>query len=76
MKKSVWLVVLVLGGCAQFGGVGGGESSTSSMGAPQVETEARSRAKVYTELGFAYFGRAQMKVALDEARKAIVADNR
>lgn len=74
MKKSVWLLVLVLAGCADFGG--GNTSSGSSMAAPQLETEARSRAKVYTELGFAYFGRGQMKVALDEARKAIVADNR
>lgn len=74
MKKGMWLLVLVLAGCADLGG--GNGSSSSSVGGPVVESEARSRAKVYTELGFAYFGRAQMKVALDEARKAIVADNR
>lgn len=75
MKKSIWLMVLVLAGCADLGG-GGNASSASSMGGPVVETEARSRAKVYTELGFAYFNRGQMKVALDEARKAIITENR
>lgn len=74
MKKGVWLLALtVLAGCA---GVGGGASSGDSMGGPVVETEARSRAKVFTELGFAYFNRSQMKVALDEARKAIAIDSR
>jgi type IV pilus assembly protein PilF len=75
MKKGLWLLALVLAGCAEFGGSSGG-SSASSVGGPVVETEARARAKVYTELGFAYFGRGQMKVALDEARKAITVDSR
>lgn len=75
MKKIMGLLALVLTGCADFGG-GGSASSGSSVGGSVLETEARSRAKVYTELGFAYFGRGQMKVALDEARKAIVVDNR
>ena len=73
MKKGVWLLVLALAGCAN---TGGGGSAGSTMSGPVVETEARSRAKVFTELGFAYFNRAQMKVALDEARKAITVDNR
>ena len=72
MKKSVWLLVLALAGCAQTGEY----TSSPSTGAAKVETEARARAKVFTELGFAYFNRGQMKVALDEARKAIGADNR
>lgn len=74
MKKGVWLLALaVVAGCANMGG---GTSTDSTMSAPVMETEARSRAKVFTELGFAYFNRAQMKVALDEARKAISIDNR
>lgn len=73
MKKSVGLLlVLALAGCAQTGNY----SSSMSGGEAPVETEARARAKVYTELGFAYFNRAQMKVALDEARKAIMSDER
>lgn len=74
MKKGVWLLALaVVAGCANMGV---GTSTDSTMSAPVMETEARSRAKVFTELGFAYFNRAQMKVALDEARKAISIDNR
>ncbi len=72
MKKGVWLLVLALAGCAQTGDF----SSPSSTGAVQVETESRAKAKVFVELGFAYFNRGQMKVALDEARKSITADNR
>jgi type IV pilus assembly protein PilF len=75
MKKGAWLLALaVLAGCADMGG--GSASSSPSMSGPVVETEARARAKVFTELGFAYFSRSQMKVALDEARKAIAAENR
>jgi type IV pilus assembly protein PilF len=75
MKKGVWLLALaVLAGCAGMGG--GTSSSSSSMSGPVVETEARARAKVFTELGFAYYNRGQMKVALDEARKAISVENR
>lgn len=74
MKKGVWLLALaVLAGCA---GMGEGGPTESTMSAPVMETEARSRAKVFSELGFAYFNRGQMKVALDEARKAITSDNR
>lgn len=73
MKKAVGLLVLALAGCANTGGL---EPVDSSVPGPSVETEARSRAKVFTELGFAYFARGQMKVALDEARKAISVDNR
>jgi len=74
MRKGAWLLALaVLAGCADMR-VGG--SAGSSMGVPVQETEARARAKVFTELGFAYFSRSQMKVALDEARKAISVENR
>ncbi len=74
MKKQAWLLALaVVAGCADMGA---GRSADSTMSAPGVESEARSRAKIFTELGFAYFNRSQMKVALDEARKAIGIDNR
>lgn len=73
MKKVVVVLMLALAGCANTGAL---DSSDSSVGGPVVETEARSRAKVFTELGFAYFSRNQMKVALDEARKAINVENR
>lgn len=76
MKKRAGLLLLaLLAGCA---GIEGGTTSGGEvrLSAPVVETEARAKAKVFTELGFAYFGRGQMKVALDEARKAIATDGR
>jgi type IV pilus biogenesis/stability protein PilW len=74
MKKGVWLLALaVLAGCADMRT---GGSADPTMSTPVVESEARSRAKVFAELGFAYFNRGQMKVALDEARKAISIDSR
>lgn len=71
MKKlaAVFLAVL-LGGCA-----GGGQSFEADSGTGGVETEARKRAKIYTDLSAAYFARRQLKVALDEARRAITADS-
>lgn len=73
MKKLAGLLMfLALAGCAQLGG---GESSSSSVGASPVESEARSRAKAFTELAGAYFSRGQMKIALDEVRKALQSDN-
>jgi type IV pilus assembly protein PilF len=73
MNKGVWLLMLALAGCANTGGV---SQSGSSMGTPQVETESRARAKVFTELGFEYFKVGQIKVARDEAQKAVAAENR
>ncbi len=73
MKKLAGLLmVLTLAGCAQ---IGGGDAGSSSVGATPVETESRSRAKAFTELAGAYFARGQMKVALDEVRKAIQSDS-
>ena len=71
MKKSLLLLMLALAGCAQTGDY----ASSPSTGQPQEETDSRAKAKVFTQLGFAYFSRGQMKVALDETRKAITADN-
>lgn len=74
MKKGVWLLMLALAGCSGMEKGGGG--SEASMGAQHLETEARAKARVFTQLGFAYFNLKQMKVAREEARKAITSDNR
>lgn len=75
MKKYAGLLAfLALTGCAQLG-IGGGDSGSSSVSAAPVETESRARAKAFTDLASAYFSRGQMKVALDEVRKAIQSDS-
>lgn len=48
----------------------------SGVGNSQVDNESRQRARAFTDLAGAYYARAQYKVALDELRKAITADNR
>jgi type IV pilus assembly protein PilF len=73
MKK--WSVVVVAGllaGCAVQGGPGRGDSGQTG----EADTDARQRARAFTDLAGAYYSRAQYKVALDELRKAITADNR
>lgn len=71
MKKWIVMVAALLAGCAgQPLGDGGG------MGSVQEDSESRQRARAFTELAGAYFSRAQYKIALDELRKAIVADSR
>lgn len=75
MKKISLVMLLALAaGCAEM--PGGPAASGPSTGTPQLETEASVRAKAFTDLAAAYLGRGQMKVALDEVRKAIQADNR
>ncbi len=75
MKKVLLLSLIAsLAGCANPPGAP--SSSGPSTGTPQVETDASSRAKAFTDLAGAYFSRGQMKIALDEVRKAIQADNR
>lgn len=66
-----WIGVLGLAwlaGCAVQPGSGVGESAADS--------ESSQRARAFTDLAGAYYARAQYKVALDELRKAITADNR
>ncbi len=76
MKRVLLLSLIAsLAGCANPPG-GIQSSSGPSTGTPQVETDASSRAKAFTDLAGAYFSRGQMKIALDEVRKAIQADNR
>ena len=70
MKKWIVMVAALLAGCA---GQPVGESGVSNT---QVDSESRQRAHAFTELASAYYARAQYKVALDELRKAITADNR
>lgn len=69
---SKWMGILALAlltGCAaQPTGGGVGENTADS--------ESRQRARAFTDLAGAYFARAQYKVALDELRKAIIADSR
>lgn len=72
MKK--WIGILaaaLLAGCAVQPTDGG-----SGVANTQVDSESRQRARAFTNLAGAYFARAQYKVALDELRKAIIADNR
>lgn len=71
--KKYWnslLVVALLSGCATVppGEGGGGDTA--------VDSESRQRARAFTELAGAYYTRNQYKVALDELRKAIIADSR
>lgn len=70
MKKWILLAAAMLTGCA---GQPAGESGVANT---QADSESRQRARAFTDLGAAYFARAQYKVALDELRKAITADNR
>lgn len=65
------LVMVLLAGCA-----GQPMDSGSGVANTQVDTESRQRARAFTDLAGAYFARAQYKIALDELRKAIMADNR
>ena len=72
MKK--WMGILaaaLLAGCAVQP-----TDSGSGVAGTQVDSESRQRARAFTDLAGAYFSRAQYKVALDELRKAITADNR
>lgn len=76
MKRMACVMLLAgLVGCAELPGTNTPASSPST-GAPAVETEASNRAKAFTNLAGEYFMRGQMKVALEEVRKAIQADNR
>jgi len=70
-----WAGVLVaaalLAGCAAQPVDGGG-----GVAASEADSQSRERARAFTDLAGAYVARTQYKVALDELRKAITADNR
>jgi type IV pilus assembly protein PilF len=61
---------------AWLAGCAGQPAGESSVQASQAETESRQRARAFTELATAYYGRGQYKISLDELRKAITADSR
>jgi type IV pilus assembly protein PilF len=60
----------LLAGCAATQ-PGAGSNITN-----EADSDARQRARAFTDLAAAYYTRAQYKVALDELRKAISADDR
>ena len=70
MKKWIVMAAVLLLGCA------GQQVGESGVANTQADSESRQRARAFTELANAYLARAQYKVALDELRKAITADNR
>jgi len=75
MKQAIVLAVLglFLSACA----VQPGDVPESHLGANRAaDSDARQRARIFTELATAYYARAQYKIALDELRKAIMADER
>ena len=74
VKKSLGVLITtaLLAGCVAQPMDGGG----GGFGAGEADSQSRERAKAFTDLAAAYFSRTQYKVALDELRKAITADNR
>lgn len=73
MKKwTAGLLAGLLAGCAAppMG------SGSGAMAGAAADSGSRERARAFTDLAAAYFTRSQYKVALDELRKAIVADSR
>ena len=74
MKKLVVVFSLVLGACAQQPTES--TSPNNNGGTPGPDSEIQQRARAFTDLAGAYFQRAQYKIALDELRKAIIADPR
>lgn len=74
-KRGIFAALLLLAGCAVQPGAGtGAGSGLAESGLP--ESEARQRARTFTELAMAYHARAQYKVALEELRRAITIDGR
>lgn len=72
MKKLVMVLSLLLGACAQQPT----ESGNTGSAGRAPDSEIQQRARAFTDLASAYFERAQYKIALDELRKAIIADPR
>lgn len=73
---NVLAAALLLAGCAAQPGTGPDMGSGMVGGGSAPESDARQRARTFTELAAAYFARAQYKIALDELRKAITIDSR
>ena len=71
MKKWIVIGAALLAGC-----VGQPMSEGGNVTSSQADSDSRQRARAFTDLAGAYFTRGQYKIALDELRKAITADNR
>jgi type IV pilus assembly protein PilF len=67
VKKWIVFGAALIAGCATQ--PEGGVAST------EADSGGRQRARAFTDLAGAYFARAQYKIALDELRKAIMADS-
>ncbi len=77
MKKIILVLSLVLAACAQQPtGSDSSRSGSSNPGGTAPDNETQQRARAFTDLASAYFQRGQYKTALDELRKAILADAR
>ena len=72
MKKIIVVLSLVLAACAQPAKA---PDSSGNPGGNAPDTEVQQRARAFTDLAGAYFQRGQYKIALDELRKAILADS-
>jgi len=70
VKKWIVLGAVLLAGCA-----GEPASQDSKAASPQADSDGLQRARAFTNLAGAYYARAQYKIALDELRKAIIADS-
>ncbi|MBI1284876.1 MAG: type IV pilus biogenesis/stability protein PilW [Thiobacillus sp.] len=70
MKKWIVLGAALLAGCAGEPAVQDNKAAT-----PQADSDSLQRARAFTNLAGAYYARAQYKIALDELRKAIIADS-
>jgi len=70
VKKWIVLGAVFLAGCA-----GEPASQDSKAASPQADSDGLQRARAFTNLAGAYYARAQYKIALDELRKAIIADS-
>ena len=73
MKRlsSLFISLALLAGCVQPGGPSAGVADPLA-----ADSDARQRARTFTDLATAYYARAQYKVALDELRKAITLESR
>lgn len=67
---------LVLAACALLMGCAGTGAGTDGADSKPANAEAQNRARVFTDLAGAYYERGQYKIALEELRKAVAADNR
>lgn len=73
MTIPVFLIAILLAGCATLGPSGSG--AQQAVSAQPAENDQQKRAKVHTELGSLYLLDGRSAVALEEARIALSADS-